>query len=709
MKIIPVKRRHLLLAKVVNDKNGCTIPLPITVAPSFQIYGSATLSINRYLTVHAENVLEMLRKRKIHPEDQCILDILQLEELDIQFLDFGTVTSSRTPNERLLHSISSFKSHDFINHKRMQFLNQLASSQRRYRRASNYLKNIFTTIGRTDDVSRKVASVAALDTIINNIPLLASRTKINESLLLHKRNKQIAQELGDTVRDMLGWKHTTITAESGTYLNAHLSILAGARPGSGGGLNFSTNETGGNAPRAAHLHYLHFGSDQAGRDIDHSKETPIFADGRSPGLVYTAAIRDENAQLHWGRDKTHHSFGDYMIAELKLAIGINKKRNSLQAFRIVITIADRTKTAGLIGINDFLNITEYIATLKNDPLISKVYLIIDGCQSRGESLKGIYYENGPIAYYESKGVNIDGISWTSSKGPGGTPFAAGLTLRDETYQDLRAAIEDAEQSCSLECGFVAKYIKQGDFPAPENKKESIIEERAIADFAHHLRLLGDIPRLWRWANVYSLYEKTISDIKNELSKAISGKGQYFQALENESDPSVLNLRINRKQIPPKVNLTTIAKLLRLGFDLNKLKYPARTKFSSMEKAAALIATPTGQTVEERVSAEVFGDSSLPAMDDRITHEPIIRFAINLELAEAIAYGIKKQDEIILKLAFIINTRIRLILQHYDELSSHLSDIENKRIEAEDVFYNAPPENRYYDEVLQGFATNYKNP
>ena len=195
----------------------------------------------------------------------------------------------------------------------------------------------------------------------------------------------------------------------------------------------------------------------------------------------------------------------------------------------------------------------------------------------------------------------------------------------------------------------------------------------------------------------------IAAIRNENAQPHWGKGKYLQALENESDPSVLNLRINKKQVPPEANLTTIAKLLRLGFDLNKLKRPYKAKFSPLEKATALIAIPTGQTVEERVSTEVFGDPNLPAMNKRITHEPIIRFAINLELAEAIAYGIKEQDEIIPKLGSLINTRIQLIIQHYDEFSGYLFDIENRRTEAEDAFYRAPSEDRYYDEGLQGFV------
>ena len=64
---------------------------------------------------------------------------------------------------------------------------------------------------------------------------------------------------------------------------------------------------------------------------------------------------------------------------------------------------------------------------------------------------------------------------------------------------------------------------------------------------------------------------------------------------------------------------------------------------------------------------------------------------------------KKINVIIPKLGNIINTRIRLILQNYKELSNYLLDLESGRAIAEDTFYNAPPELRYYNEEKQGNA------
>ena len=186
-------------------------------------------------------------------------------------------------------------------------------------------------------------------------------------------------------------------------------------------------------------------------------------------------------------------------------------------------------------------------------------------------LRGIHHKDGPIVYFEEQGVYVDGVSWTTSKAPGGTPFAAGLTLRNEIYQDLRTAIEKADKDLDYDDGFTVKYIKQGDFSIQKSREERLIEKRAIANFDHHLRLLGDLPRLWRWAEVYTNHELAIASTKARLAQEIAGEGKYLIALEELSDPSVLNLRINHNLVSDEYDLTIIAKLLRLGFDVNKLE------------------------------------------------------------------------------------------------------------------------------------------
>ena len=379
------RNRHIQLAKIIGDTNGCTIPLSKEIAPAFQIHGKSTLSINRYFTVHAEDILGMVRKKRADLDNQNLLEILGLEEYSFSFFDFGTVTSSRTPIERMLPP-KNYGTIAFLEKKDQLFIAKLdKQTDRRHKRTSSYLGKLFKVIKPEDDITRKIQSSISLEKITGNVKKLASRVSKSKNEILLTRKKQIAQELGDMVRDMLGWNHHTITAHSGTYLNAHLSILAGAQVGQGGGLNFLTNETGGNAPRAAYLNQLHFGSDQAGKNVDHSKETPIFKDGRTPGLVYTVALRNEKANQRWGKGKEHNSFGKYIVHELQRAISKNRAHNKGKPFNVIVNIADRPKTSGMISISDLSTISKYISLLKKGDSIRNAYFIIDGCQSRGES------------------------------------------------------------------------------------------------------------------------------------------------------------------------------------------------------------------------------------------------------------------------------------------------------------------------------------
>ncbi|MEM7375151.1 MAG: hypothetical protein AAF587_41540 [Bacteroidota bacterium] len=698
------EQRHPKLAHILNDKNGCTIPLAVEVDPIFQIHGSSTISINRYFTIHAEPALSIGRERRSSLNDRTPCEVLGIAESDIQLLDFGTVTASRTPNERLQPPLQ-IKSMDEVRKRAKRFLQTLtASKSRRYQRVSRLLKSCFQGIGSLDDIERKVQSVAIIESILANVPHLAVRLSEKEHTILFTRKKSIAQELGDTVRDMLGWESPTITAESGTYLNAHLSILAGARKEKGGGLHFLTTETGGNAPRAAQLNHLHFGADQAGRQVDHQRETPIFSAAYSPGLVYSAALRDAQARPYWGKERKHVSFGAYIVAELRKAISTNKHLNGNAPFHLVASIADRSKTSTLVSLKDLRIISDFLNSLSVQDGVKKTYLIIDGCQSRGESIKGIYHPRGPVAYFNEQGIAVDAVSWTTSKAPGGAPFAAGLTLTEQAYADLRHAIVTIDEGLPPRDGFIAKYVKQGDFPASENKEDSLIEHYAIADFGHQLRLLGDIPRLWRWATVYTEHIQTIADTKELLAKELAGEGKYFLPMEESSDASVLNVRLNRSLLPDDCELTIIGKLLRLGMDLDQLKHPRIQPYTSYEKAAALLASPTGQTVIEKIHPTLSADASSPHPESDISHEAILRFAINLELAELSAFSPDRRDRLLPKLAQIINTRIRLILEHYEELAAALSLLEDRRTKAEELFYAHPISARYYEENIQGFAT-----
>lgn len=94
--------------------------MPVEVAPVFQIHGSSMLSINRYCTIHAENMLGFVKDKRANLGIRSLLEVLELEEGDISFFDFGTVTSSRTPNKRSI-TPENYETTIFIEQKERHF------------------------------------------------------------------------------------------------------------------------------------------------------------------------------------------------------------------------------------------------------------------------------------------------------------------------------------------------------------------------------------------------------------------------------------------------------------------------------------------------------------------------------------------------------------------------------------------------------------
>ena len=101
--------------------------------------------------------------------------------------------------------------------------------------------------------------------------------------------------VAEAVRAQLGWADPTAFAVSGTYLNAHLALLAGASTDGAGGIVLTTTETGGNAARAAGLRRPHFATDQAGRPVDPTVEAPMLADGRISPPKLIVALKLESS------------------------------------------------------------------------------------------------------------------------------------------------------------------------------------------------------------------------------------------------------------------------------------------------------------------------------------------------------------------------------------------------------------------------------
>lgn len=445
-----------------------------------------------------------------------------------------------------------------------------------------------------------------------------------------------SSRLADRVRESLGWPDPTVLAVSATYLNAHLAVLAGATTGSGGGLLFSTTETGGNAHRAGTLRRPFFGSDQAGRPVDDRVETPIYADGRSPALAVNAPWRRDDGRLR-------EPLVEELLADFHVACRDTAARNAGGRFDVVALLPDRPKTAVAVTVAELGRLVDGVRAVAAEHGAGRVWVVVDGAQVRGPSRAAVGDPDGPVRWYGRHGVDVDGVMWTTSKGPGGTPFAAGLTVTQSLRDALVEALAAAEPT-SPTAGFAAGYLCVGDLPG---RVPAVLADRAVASARHHARLLRDLSRLRRWS---ALDASVLESVRDRLMRPLL-EGGHVRLLPESTDESVAAMTLSGLS---DSDADAVISLLRMGFDARA----ALGSASDVEQASGLLPTPCGWPV--------------------IDHgPPVLRVAVPLELADP---PVPAAD--LDRLGQVLATRFDLIIRALPVLGPALAATENSRVTAE---------------------------
>lgn len=649
-----------LIQQIIGDRNGCTLPVQVPLG-NLLLTDTAHMGrdedqsgvFNRYFNQAGKAFHHYLAASELL-EGQSIYEILGFSlRHQLHMADFGSVTSSETPLDRLLLPRAQAGQIGLQLHETYRAI--YARLQK-----ANHHADICLIVASLFDIKQAVE-------IGNDTNTRRGRSLLTQiEQLKHDKNltdREITRGLFEAFQQMLGWdqsQYGTINAiESGTYQNSLFSIL--------GGLDettaiITTTETGGNAPRFASMQRGRFGATLAGDYVASTgDDVPILSNGARPKIVRVLSLRGTDLQPHWGMGKQWSNYGEYVVAHIDEILADGQIRS------LVVNIPDRPKTGTAITVDDLRIVSKRIEQLKQQGITA--FFILDGCQMRGDSIQAMMYPKGALAFFEEQhNILLDGFFGTFSKGPSGTPFSSFLILRPEHQATLNEVLRsDALQD-----------YRQQYLAASWNFAEGQVPHDTVPNYKHLVRLLADYPRLLRWGMV-NQKNPEIEQIKKALLAELQ-QSPLLQVLPGNSDPSILNLTLNPAY--EKFDLTVIAKLMRFGFRLDRLD----NQPTLYDRAAALFATPTGQTVIE--ATQNYDYESPQSVQNVPAHDPIIRFAINLELAEYYRFDPDKAQALMTRLGKLIRTRLQLILTHYEVLTAELAKVEQARAEAESLYFQS---------------------
>ncbi len=563
-----------MLAGLIGSVNGCTRPVTVTIPAPLAVMGRTgpvRATVNRYLSALGHDPVGPMRAARADLGGRSVAGVLGITDDRLLRADLGTVTAARTA-----------------------------------------ARTRGPSTARTDAPADPTAPDA--DLLAQALADEASGTTT----------------VAEAVRAQLGWADPTAFAVSGTYLNAHLALLAGASTDGAGGIVLTTTETGGNAARAAGLRRPHFATDQAGRPVDPTVEAPMLADGRAPAAVVVVGWRDEDGHLH-------PDLAARASRQLAQAIAAHARARG----DVVLFLPDRPKTAVALDVPALAAVVEACRAVV--PAGRRTWVVVDGCQVRGPTRHALAHPDGPVAGWAALGLPVDAVAWTTSKGPGGLPFAAGLTGTAAFHRALAAALDAAESRDGG--GFAGSYLCRGDLPDPVPPR---LHAAAIAHARHHARILRDLPRLRAWSSVA---DADLARIRDALAGPLV-TGGHARLLPERTDPSVAAFTLPGLA---HEDAATVIRLLRIGLDARSVL----DGIDDRQQAAGLLAVPVGAPAEDH-------------------GPPVLRLAVPVELVHPEPVPPLAAR----RLGEVVATRIDLLVRAVDRLAPVLADLEAARDAAE---------------------------